>query len=119
MENIKTLGKVSANLISRLYDEDKTIFEISDAQRILDKNYNNATDLLSRLVKRKLITRLKAGKFLIIPQELGNIGQYIGNWYVAVREVVNSSDYYIAFYSAIFCNISINKRSYFLFTRIL
>lgn len=100
MENIKTLGKVSANLISRLYDEDKTIFKISDAQWILDKNYNDATDLLSRLVKRKVITRLKAGKFLIIPQELGSAERYAGNWYVAAREVVNSPLYYIAFYSA-------------------
>jgi len=100
MENIKTLGKVSANLISRLYDEDKTIFEISDVQRVLGKNYNDATDLLSRLVKRKVITRLKAGKFLIIPQELGSVERYMGNWYVAAREVVNSSLYYIAFYSA-------------------
>ena len=100
MENIKTLGKVSANLISKLYDEDKTIFEISDAQRILGKSYNDATDLLSRLVRRKVITRIKAGKFLIIPQELGSVEGYVGNWYVAVREVVNSSGYYIAFYSA-------------------
>ncbi|MFH1318395.1 MAG: type IV toxin-antitoxin system AbiEi family antitoxin, partial [Candidatus Omnitrophota bacterium] len=69
-------------------------------QRILGKNYNDATDLLSRLVKRKVITRLKAGKFLIIPQELGSAQRYIGNWYVAASEVVNSSLYYIAFYSA-------------------
>lgn len=100
MENIKTLGKVSANLISRLYDEDKTIFEISDVQRILAKNYNDATDLLSRLVRRKVITRLKAGKFLIIPQELGSTQRYVGNWYIAAKEVVNSPLYYIAFYSA-------------------
>ncbi|MFH0763220.1 MAG: type IV toxin-antitoxin system AbiEi family antitoxin [Candidatus Omnitrophota bacterium] len=100
MGNIKTLGKVSASLISRIYDEDKTIFEIGDVQRILGKNYNDATDLLSRLVKRKVITRLKAGKFLIIPQELGSAERYMGNWYVAAREVVNSPLYYIAFYSA-------------------
>ncbi|PIP67820.1 MAG: hypothetical protein COW92_04415 [Candidatus Omnitrophica bacterium CG22_combo_CG10-13_8_21_14_all_43_16] len=100
MGNIKTLGKVSANLISRLYDEDKTIFEIGDVQRILVKKYNDVTDLLSRLVKRKVITRLKAGKFLIIPQELGSAERYVGNWYLLAREVVNSPLYYIAFYSA-------------------
>jgi len=101
MRFLKTLGKVSANLINRLYDENKVIFKISDVQRISGKNYNEATDLLSELVKRKLLTRLKAGKFLIIPQELGsNSKQYIGNWYVAAREVVNSPKYYIAFYSA-------------------
>ena len=100
MENQKTLGKVSANLIVTLYEENKSIFGIKDAQRILEKRYNATTDFLSELVKRKVITRLKAGKFLIIPQQLGKEDQFIGNWLVAGREVVNSEKYYIAFYSA-------------------
>jgi predicted transcriptional regulator of viral defense system len=100
MANKKTLGHISAHLISMLYEENKAIFKINDAQRILGKRYNETTDLLSRLVKRNVITRLKAGKFLIIPQQLGKAEQYLGNWYVAGREVVNSESYYIAFYSA-------------------
>ncbi|MDO9575961.1 MAG: hypothetical protein Q7J55_05490 [bacterium] len=100
MKLVKTLGKVSANLISRLYDENKPVFKIDDVQRILGKEYNESTDLLSELVKRGIVTRLKSGKFLIVPQELGSAEQYIGNWYVAAREVVNSPDYYIAFYSS-------------------
>ena len=100
MANKKTLGPVSAHLISMLYEENKAIFKISDAQRILGKRYNETTDLLSELVKRKVISRLKAGKFLIIPQQLGKGEQYLGNWYVAGREVVNSERYYVAFYSA-------------------
>ena len=100
MANQKTLGKISANLISMLYEENKSIFKISDAQRILGKEYNETIDLMSKLVKRNVITRLKAGKFLIIPQQLGKEDRYIGNWLVASREVVNSGKYYIAFYSA-------------------
>lgn len=100
MANKKTLGHISAYLISMLYEENKSIFKISDAQRILGKGYNETTDLLSELVKRNVITRLKAGKFLIIPQQLGKGEQYFGNWYVAGKEVVNSKRYYIAFYSA-------------------
>lgn len=100
MTNKKTLGPVSAHLISMLYEENKAIFKIRDAQRILGKTYNETTDLLSELVKRKVVTRLKAGKFLIIPQQLGRGEQYLGNSYVAGREVVNSDRYYIAFYSA-------------------
>jgi len=100
MENERTLGKISANLINKLYNENKYIFKINDVQSITNKNYNETTDLLSKLVKRKVISRLKSGKFLIIPQEIGTIENYIGNWYVAAREIVNSPDYYIAFYSA-------------------
>jgi predicted transcriptional regulator of viral defense system len=100
MGNLKTLGRVSAHLISKLYEESKSIFEISDVRRISNKNHNEATDLLSELVQRRIITRLKAGKFLIIPQEIGIAKKYIGNWFVAAREVVNSPDYYVAFFSA-------------------
>jgi len=100
MENEKTLGKISAKLIRKLYDENRPIFEINHAQRILGKSYNAITDLLSELVKRKIIVRLKAGKYLIIPQEMGSGENYLGNWYIASKEIINSRKYYIAFYSA-------------------
>lgn len=100
MENEKTLGKISAKLIRKLYDENKPIFEINHAQRILGKSYSAIVDLLSDLVKRKIIVRLKAGKYLIIPQEMGSGENYLGNWYLAGKEIVNSNKYYIAFYSA-------------------
>jgi hypothetical protein len=47
MANKKTLGHISAHLISMLYEENKSIFKISDAQRILGKGYNETTDLLT------------------------------------------------------------------------
>jgi len=100
MENEKTLGKISAKLIRKLYDENRPIFEIKHAQNILGKSYNAVADLLSDLVKRKIIVRLKAGKYLIIPQEMGSGENYLGNWYIAGKEIINSRKYYIAFYSA-------------------
>lgn len=100
MNQIKTLGKVSAYLIGKLYEDNKLNFSIADARKILDKDHNETTDLLSELVKRKIISRLKSGKFLIIPQEVGNVHKYFGNWFVAAGEVVNSPKYYIGFYSA-------------------
>jgi len=100
MDNEKTLGTVSAKLISKLYDENRPIFEIAHAQQILGHSYNNTKDLLKDLVKRKIIVRLKAGKYLIIPQEMGSGKGYFGNWYITAKEVINSPQYYIAFYSA-------------------
>lgn len=100
MENEKTLGKISAKLIRKLHDENRSIFEINHAQNILGKSYNAIVDLLRDLVKRKIIIRLKAGKYLIIPQEMGSGENYLGNWYIAVKEIINSRKYYIAFYSA-------------------
>ena len=100
MKNEKTLGKTSAQLISKLYDENRTIFKINHAQKILGKSYSSTVDLLRDLVKRRIIIRLKAGKYLIIPQEIGSGKNYLGNWYIAAKEVINSPQYYIAFYSA-------------------
>lgn len=97
---IRTLGRVSARLITALYDNNKPIFTIKDAREILGKSYYMSVDILSRLTRRKVIARLKAGKYIIIPQELGSQTEYIGNYYVAGREIINSKQYYIAFYSA-------------------
>ena len=100
MESEKTLGKISAKLIRKLYDENRSVFEISRAQRILGNSYNSTKDLLKDLVKRNIIVRLKAGKYLIIPPEIGSGKNYLGNWYIAAKEVINSPQYYISFYSA-------------------
>jgi len=96
----KTLGPVSANLISSLYTRGKTIFTIRDVENITGLRSNAARDLISKLVKRGIISRIKPGKYIIIPQEIGENISYIGEWYVAAREIVNSPDYYISHYSA-------------------
>lgn len=100
MDILRTLGKTSAKLIANLYDQNKIIFSISDVSKITGLNYFSAGRLISELKKRRIISSLKKGKHIIIPQELGTVDKFIGNWYVAAREVVNSSQYYIAFYSA-------------------
>jgi len=98
--NKKTLGPVSANLIATLYEEDKAIFTLSDIEKITGLQNNAARDLAHKLVKREIVTRIKPGKFIIIPQELGKSSNYIGNWYIVAREIVKSPNYYISFRSA-------------------
>jgi predicted transcriptional regulator of viral defense system len=100
MSQQKTLGKVSAKLIAGLYDQNKPIFTPRDAAKIISKEYNQVTDLLSELARRRVLQRLKSGKYQIIPQQMGSSAEYIGNWFVAAREVVNSPLYYVGFYSA-------------------
>jgi predicted transcriptional regulator of viral defense system len=96
----KTLGPVSANLITNLYEKDKVIFTLSDIENITGLKDNAARDLAHKLVQRDIINRIKPGKFIIIPQELGKSSNYLGNWYVIAREIVKSPDYYISFRSA-------------------
>ncbi|MCK4463675.1 MAG: hypothetical protein KAU58_05125 [Candidatus Omnitrophica bacterium] len=96
----KTLGPVSASLISSLYDIGKTIFTLQDVKNITGLQSNAARDLISKLIKRNIIARIKRGKYIVIPQEMGFAKDYIGNWYIAAREIVNSPDYYLSHYSA-------------------
>ncbi|MBI4063691.1 MAG: hypothetical protein HY401_05245 [Elusimicrobia bacterium] len=96
----KSLGTASAPLITALYDENKTIFTIDDIVRINKVSRTTAAKLAFDLVKRSVISRLKSGKYIIIPQEAGSLERFTGNWLVAAREIANSAGYYIAFYSA-------------------
>ena len=100
MDNLKTLGKVGVHLISQLYEKNLEIFTLNDAANILQNTPQTNRKLLSKLIKRNVIARIKGGKYIIIPQQYGVLKSYIGNQYIAAREIANSPDYYIAFYSA-------------------
>ena len=94
----KTLGPVSAYLITQLKKANKSIFRIRDARRILDKDEKAAADLLSKLVKRGIVSRLKAGLFMIVPFEAEK--NYLENRYVIAREIMRPNRYYISYASA-------------------
>ncbi len=100
MNKAKTLGPLSAKLITALYEQNKTLFGVEDVLQTTDLASNNARKLIHDLIKREIIARLKPGKYIIIPQELGDNTDYIGNWYIAAREITKSPDYYISYYSA-------------------
>lgn len=97
---MKTLGPVGAHLVNALYEQGRDIFTYSDINRILGKRPGANEAIIGRLVKQKIISRLKNGKYIIIPQEYGILEKYTGNKYVSAREAASSPDYYIAFYSA-------------------
>ena len=96
--NTKTLGPVSSFLITELKRSGKNIFRIKEAATILKKNEKAIADLLSELVKRGILLRLKSGLFLIVPIEARN--NYLENRYIVARELVNPGNYYISHYSA-------------------
>jgi predicted transcriptional regulator of viral defense system len=94
----KTLGPVSAYLITQLKKSDKSIFRIRDAEQILDKDEKAAADLLSKLARRGIISRLKAGLFMIVPLEAEK--NYLENRYVIAGEIMKPNRYYISHASA-------------------
>lgn len=94
----KTLGPVSAYLITQLKKANKSIFRIRDTVQILDKDEKASADLLSKLVRRGIVSRLKAGLFMIVPLEAEK--DYIENRYVIAGEIMKPNRYYISHTSA-------------------
>ena len=100
MQNDKTLGSESGELLLRLSAEGKTIFSSVDAQAITNKGYKATGELLRRLVRKRWLVRLMRGKYLVVPLEAGLEGIPMADRYVIAREVLGSLPYYISHYSA-------------------
>ncbi len=94
----KTLGPLSSYLITELKRANRNIFRLKEAQFLLNKSPQATADLLSELVKRGIISRLKPGLFLIIPLEADK--DYLENRYIVARELIRPHNYYISHYSA-------------------
>ena len=106
----KTLGPLAARLVLTLYEHQRPVFHIKEAETILE-GATKAKGVLSRLVEQGIITRLKPGVFRLIPFELGFEREHLGNPYVVAREIAMSAyararaesknqDYYLSHGSA-------------------
>ena len=100
MQNAKTLGPESGELLLRLAAQGKNIFSVADAQAITNKSDQATVMLLGRLVRKGWLVRLVPGKYLIVPLEAGLEGIPMADRYVIAREVLGSNRYYISHYSA-------------------
>jgi predicted transcriptional regulator of viral defense system len=103
----KTLGPQSGRLVLSLYERNRPIFKLADAQDILGGDPNAIQQLVFDLVERGVATRLKSGLFQLVPFELGFEREYLGNQYVVARELAlprrskaDSAPYYISHGSA-------------------
>lgn len=100
MQNTKTLGPASAELLLRLSAQGKTIFSVADAQTIYNKSHKVTSNLLGKLVRKGWLVRLMRDKYLIVPLEAGLESIPMADRYVIAREVLGSGLYYISHYSA-------------------
>jgi predicted transcriptional regulator of viral defense system len=102
----KTLGPRSAKFILSLYDDSKTIFTIKEASKYLNLEGQGLQNFLSPLIKKGILNRLITGLYTIVPFDLGNTTQFMGNPYVVAREVIrmkqksNQPQYFISHGSA-------------------
>ena len=96
----KTVGRQMAGLLARVYDRSQSTFTLADAQEITGLNSRLASSLLHKAVRRGLVSRLKPGVFVIVPQELGSASEYTGDPYLTAKRLAGSVPCFISHASA-------------------
>jgi predicted transcriptional regulator of viral defense system len=109
-EFTKSFGPQAGRLILSLYERQRSIFQLREAQEILGGDRNTVQQLVFSLVEKGIATRLKPGLFRLVPFELGFEREYLGNPYIVARELArprrnqntskNAKDYYLSHGSA-------------------
>jgi predicted transcriptional regulator of viral defense system len=103
---LKTLGPLAGRLVTTLYSRNRPIFHFQEAAEILGGGRAPASKVLSQLINNGVVTRLKSGTFRLVPFELGFEREYLGNPYIAARELILSGhkgikeEYYLSYGSA-------------------
>jgi predicted transcriptional regulator of viral defense system len=98
LSSSKTLGPISANLVTQLLNLGKIIFTLDDALSIYGDMRQEVIKLLSDLVNRGVLVRIKSGVYCIL--QTGQENAQLSNWPVIAKHLVASDDYYISHYSA-------------------
>jgi len=97
----KNISSQSSALLSYMAKHKKRCFEISDAKEALPGSLENTlAKLLSDMVSRGLLMRLKQGVYCVIPYE-ENPEHYIPEWHIIPEFLISSGEYYIGYYSAL------------------
>ena len=97
----KTISTQSAKFINELNITERLCFTLQDAYGIIkDTNNENVRKLLSNLVSRGLIMRLKKGLYYVIPYDK-DPKTFMPEWHLIVKYLVDNAEYYISYYSAL------------------
>lgn len=101
----KTLGHREADLIVQLHEAGKPVFMLEDASELTGLTGQSLQNLISRLTKKGIVSRLKSGLYTIVPFELGQAKDYMPNPYLVARAIVRQQlgedgGYYISHASA-------------------
>jgi len=96
----KTMREPSARLLATLHRDNKEFFILSEAVKILSASNPDAVrKLISNMVKRGLLFRIKDGLYSIIPHDK-DADAYQPNRHGAAKYLTQGAAYYIGYYSA-------------------
>jgi predicted transcriptional regulator of viral defense system len=96
----KTLGPKTALLFTELYEQNKTTFTLADVETITGLKGTSARTLIHKAAKRGLLTRLQPGLYTLVPFELGNTREYVGDPCLIAKSLMHGDDYFLSHRSA-------------------
>lgn len=96
----KTLGPQAARLVTTLQERRHLAFALPEVEEITGLNAASARSFIRALVNRGVAARLRPGLFQLVPFELGREKEYLGNPYVAARELMGDREHYVSHASA-------------------
>ncbi len=97
----KNISYQSGKLLAYLHTNDKQFFTFSDTKGVFPQNKKQTTsELISDMIKRGLILRIKNGLYHIIPYEADS-SSYFPSWHLVAEALAREKDHYIGFYSAL------------------
>lgn len=103
MEDIKaykTLNRQSALLLHLLNEDNMKAFSLEQAYHLLpNADSNSVRKMLSKMVERQLLMRIKNGLYYIIPYDQ-DARFFMPDWHLLAPLLVGDAKYYIGYYSA-------------------
>lgn len=97
----KNISTKSNQVLTYFNQMDKDCFAYADAKYALPLSSNSALkELLSDMVKRGLLMRLKRGLYFIIPFEK-DADSFMPDWHIIAGHLVKNTNHYIGYYSAL------------------
>ena len=97
----KNISTQSNQVLSYFNQMGKDCFVYPDAIKALPQSNNSAIkELLSDMVKRGLLMRLKKGLYYIIPFEK-DAESFMPDWHIIAGYLARNTDHYIGYYSAL------------------
>jgi len=99
----KTLGPKSSNLILDLYSLGLSTFTFKQVSEISGLPDQNLRNILSRLTKKGILSRIQSGLYSIVSFDLGHVDSHLGDPLIVAREIANKSsngEYFISHASA-------------------
>jgi predicted transcriptional regulator of viral defense system len=97
----KLISTQSNKILTHFYQMDKNCFDYSEAQTALPESSESALkELLSDMVKRGLLMRLKKGLYYIIPYEQ-EARSFMPDWHLLAEPLTKGTEHYIGYYSAL------------------